>query len=118
MTEIRCPYHGFTWHTNGKLKHIPGMWDFPAPRCAQDEPARSEGRAVERLRVHQHGSGLRTFETYIGEPYRHWDRYPLGERYTAVHVAKVMRSTGRRRRKRSWMPITSSPRIPRCWQRG
>ena len=29
VSEFRCPYHGFTWHTNGKLKHIPGMWDFP-----------------------------------------------------------------------------------------
>ena len=28
-SELRCPYHGFTWQIDGRLKHIPARWDFP-----------------------------------------------------------------------------------------
>jgi hypothetical protein len=27
--EFKCPYHGFTWHTDGRLKENPIGWDFP-----------------------------------------------------------------------------------------
>ncbi len=26
--ELRCPYHGFAWNLDGKLKDIPSAWDF------------------------------------------------------------------------------------------
>ena len=28
-SELRCPYHGFSWQLDGRLKHIPARWDFP-----------------------------------------------------------------------------------------
>ena len=28
-TQLRCPFHGFTWHLDGQLKEIPCRWDFP-----------------------------------------------------------------------------------------
>ncbi|MDW8415295.1 MAG: Rieske (2Fe-2S) protein [Thermaurantiacus sp.] len=27
-THLQCPFHGFTWHLDGRLKHIPCRWDF------------------------------------------------------------------------------------------
>ena len=27
-TQFRCPFHGFTWKTDGSLKEIPCEWDF------------------------------------------------------------------------------------------
>ena len=27
-SEIRCPFHGFTWTLDGALKHVPARWDF------------------------------------------------------------------------------------------
>src|SRR5579859_20936 len=26
--DFKCPYHGFTWRTDGSLKEIPCRWDF------------------------------------------------------------------------------------------
>lgn len=26
--QFRCPFHGFTWNKNGRLKQIPCRWDF------------------------------------------------------------------------------------------
>jgi len=28
-TELKCPYHGFTWSIDGALKWIPCQWDLP-----------------------------------------------------------------------------------------
>jgi phenylpropionate dioxygenase-like ring-hydroxylating dioxygenase large terminal subunit len=27
-TELRCPFHGFCWSLDGKLKEVPARWDF------------------------------------------------------------------------------------------
>ena len=27
--QFRCPFHGFTWAIDGRLKEIPCRWDFP-----------------------------------------------------------------------------------------
>jgi nitrite reductase/ring-hydroxylating ferredoxin subunit len=27
--EFKCPYHGFTWHADGRFKENPIAWDFP-----------------------------------------------------------------------------------------
>ena len=29
LSQIRCPYHAFSWNTDGSLKQIPCAWDFP-----------------------------------------------------------------------------------------
>lgn len=91
MKEIRCPYHGFTWGIDGKLKHIPGMWDFPHVKgrkmnLPEVKVARWNGFVFINM-----DPDCEPFESYIGDPYHHWDNYPLDDRYTAVHVVKVMR---------------------------
>ncbi len=91
MAEIRCPYHGFTWRTDGKLKHIPGMWDFPHVDAAkmnlpEVKVARWNGFVFVNM-----DPDCEPLESYLGEAFRHWDSYPLGDRYTSVHVMKVMR---------------------------
>jgi phenylpropionate dioxygenase-like ring-hydroxylating dioxygenase large terminal subunit len=91
VSEIRCPYHGFTWHTNGKLKHIPGMWDFP-----QIDPRKFN---LPEVKVATWGGFIfinmdphcEPLESYLGEITGHFAKYPLGDRYTAVHVIKVLR---------------------------
>jgi phenylpropionate dioxygenase-like ring-hydroxylating dioxygenase large terminal subunit len=91
LGEIRCPYHGFTWHTNGKLKHIPSMWDFP-----QVKPREF---TLPEVRVATWGGFVfvnmdpdcEPLESYLGEITGHFEKYPLDDRYTAVHVRKVLR---------------------------
>ena len=29
VSQLRCPFHGWTWDLQGQLKIIPGQWDFP-----------------------------------------------------------------------------------------
>jgi len=32
VSELKCPYHGFTWGIDGSLKWVPCLWDFPQVR--------------------------------------------------------------------------------------
>ncbi|PZN95812.1 MAG: (2Fe-2S)-binding protein [Alphaproteobacteria bacterium] len=34
-TEIRCPFHGWSWQLDGSLKNIPCRWDFPHVQDAE-----------------------------------------------------------------------------------
>lgn len=91
MSQIRCPYHGFTWHTNGELKHIPGMWDFPHVDARKMNLPEVKVALWNGFVFINMDPDCEPFEAYVGEPFHHWERYPLSERYTAVHVVKVMR---------------------------
>jgi len=90
LAEIRCPYHGFTWHTNGKLKHIPGMWDFPHVDARKLNLPEVKVACWNGFIFINMDPDCEPLETYIGEAYHHWDAYPLSERYTAVNVIKVL----------------------------
>jgi phenylpropionate dioxygenase-like ring-hydroxylating dioxygenase large terminal subunit len=91
LNELRCPYHGFAWQMNGKLKQIPGMWDFPQvkPRefqLPEVQVARWNGFVFINM-----NPDCVPFAEWIGEIAGHWAKYPLEDRYSAVHVRKVLR---------------------------
>ena len=86
VSEIRCPYHGFTWHTDGKLKHIPSMWDFPQIDARKFN--------LPEVKVARWGGFIfinmdpdcEPLDAYLGDLNKHFEKYPLSDRYTAVHV--------------------------------
>ena len=114
MAEIRCPYHGFTWRTDGRLKHIPGMWDMPhldarTMNLPEVKVARWNGFVFINM-----DPDCEPLEAYLGEAFHHWDRYPLGDRYTSVHVMKVLRcnwKTGQEAFMDAFHLIASHPQI-------
>jgi len=86
--ELRCPFHGWTWSLDGALKRIPAQWDFPH---------------VERERFHLPEAKVGTWGGFVfvnldpacapladhlGELPRHFEAWPLEQRYKEVHVAK------------------------------
>jgi phenylpropionate dioxygenase-like ring-hydroxylating dioxygenase large terminal subunit len=91
VSEIRCPYHGFTWHTNGKLKHIPGMWDFPQIDARKFNLPEVKVATWGGFVFINMDPNCEPLERYLGEITGHFEKYPLSDRYTAVHVIKVLR---------------------------
>ena len=114
LAEIRCPYHGFTWRPDGRLKHIPGMWDMPQvdPRSMnlpEVKVALWNGFVFINM-----DPDCESLESYLGEIWNHWDRYPLSERYTSVHVRKVIRcnwKTGQEAFMDAFHLVASHPQI-------
>lgn len=91
VSEIRCPYHGFTWHTNGRLKHIPGMWDFPQIDARKFNLPEVKVATWGGFIFINMDPDCEPLEAWLGDIASHFEKYPLSDRYTAVHVTKVLR---------------------------
>lgn len=86
--QIRCVFHGFSWHLDGSSKTLPSAWDFP-----QIDPA---GFNLPELRIDCWGGFVfvnfsaegPALAEYLGDFPAHFERWPLDRRYTAAHVAK------------------------------
>jgi phenylpropionate dioxygenase-like ring-hydroxylating dioxygenase large terminal subunit len=91
LKEIRCPYHGFTWAMNGKIKNIPSWWDFPQ--------IKANAFSLPEVKVGLWGGFVfinmdpdcEPFGTFLGTLNEHFEKYRYAERYTASHVIKVLR---------------------------
>ena len=82
VSEIRCPYHGFTWHTDGKLKRIHSMWDFPQIdvrkfNLPEVKVARWGGFIFINMDPH-----CESLDAYLGDLNKHFEKYrPRGTLY-------------------------------------
>ncbi len=90
-TELRCPFHGFTWDLEGRISSIPNAWEFSRikdpghwqlPECK----VATWGGFVF-INPDPNAEPLRDF---LGDIDRHYERYPLSERYIAGHARKVV----------------------------
>ena len=88
--QFRCPFHGFTWKTDGTLKRIPCPWDFP-----QVAP---ENMALPEARVDTWGGFVFinmdddavSLDDYLGVIPAHFEQWDLENTCKVVHVAKVV----------------------------
>ncbi|HEX9258216.1 MAG TPA: aromatic ring-hydroxylating dioxygenase subunit alpha [Acidimicrobiales bacterium] len=87
--DLRCAFHGFCWNLDGSLKEVPCEWDFPQ--------VRREEWGLPELKVGHWGGFVfvnmdpdcEPLEAFVGDLSSHFDRWPLENRYKAVHVAKI-----------------------------
>jgi phenylpropionate dioxygenase-like ring-hydroxylating dioxygenase large terminal subunit len=88
--ELRCPVHGWTWALDGSLREVPCRWDFP--------DVRPEEQRLPQARVGSWGGFVfvnpdpdaAPLSEHLGDLPRHFERWPLEERYKEAHVAKPL----------------------------
>lgn len=91
LHEFRCPFHGWAWKLNGKLKEVPCNWDFPS--------VSEETHSLPQVQVDQWGGWVfinpdenaGPLKDFLGDVDRHFQPIPFERRYKAVHVAKKLR---------------------------
>jgi phenylpropionate dioxygenase-like ring-hydroxylating dioxygenase large terminal subunit len=89
--ELRCAFHGWCWGLDGQLKEVPCQWDFPDVTPARYRlPEVKVGRWGGFVFINP-DPNCEPLETYLGDLPRHFERWPLEERFKEVHVAKVLR---------------------------
>jgi phenylpropionate dioxygenase-like ring-hydroxylating dioxygenase large terminal subunit len=88
--DFKCPFHGFTWNTDGSLKEIPCRWDFGH---LTDEkmhlPEAQVGRWGGYVFVKE-AEGGQTLEAYLAPLPEHFKRWRHEECATAMWVGKVI----------------------------
>lgn len=88
--EFRCPYHGFTWNTDGSLKTIPCRWDFPHLKDEQMHlPEAQVGRWGGYIFIRENAGGP-TLEEYLAPLPEHFKRWKHEECYTVSWAAKLI----------------------------
>ncbi|MGO9341837.1 MAG: aromatic ring-hydroxylating oxygenase subunit alpha, partial [Acidimicrobiales bacterium] len=91
VSELRCPFHGFTWRLDGTFAGMPCPWDFShVDREAFSLPqvrTGSWGGFVFITLDPQQGP----LEEYLEILPQHFAAWPLEERFTAAHVVRPLR---------------------------
>ncbi len=89
-SEIRCPFHGFTWAIDGALKRVPADWDFE--HVAADDfslPECRVGTWAGFVFINP-DPDAEPLASYLGEIVEHFADWDLANRYKQAHVAKVI----------------------------
>ncbi|GAA4809953.1 hypothetical protein GCM10023232_01220 [Sphingosinicella ginsenosidimutans] len=89
-SNFQCPYHGFTWETDGSLKRIPCQWDF-SHLDGQDLslPEAQVGQWGGYIFIKE-AEGGPTLEEFLSPLPEHFARWRHEDAYTTSWVAKVV----------------------------
>lgn len=89
-SNLRCPFHGFTWNNDGSLKEIPCQWDF---KHLEGQDLSLPELKVERWQgfiMVTENHDLPPFREWIGPGVEHYDNWRLDECTTVGWVARVV----------------------------
>ncbi len=89
--ELRCPYHGFCWHLDGRFKEAYCDWEFDEANLAE--------LTLPEVQVTTWGGWVmvnldpeaQPFEQYASVLSEHFQRWTPEERYVSLHVEKKIR---------------------------
>ena len=87
LKVFRCPFHGWSWHLDGKLKEIPGHWDFPS--VTEEEYSLSEIKVDkwDGFFFINPDPNCEPLADFIGDFGRHF-KVPFARRFKAAHLIK------------------------------
>ena len=89
-SELRCPFHGFCWDLDGKLKDIPARWDF---EYVEDDkfglPSLPVGRWGGFIFINP-DRDCEPFEDFISDVRSHFERWKPEALFISSYTAKVV----------------------------
>lgn len=88
-SEFQCTFHGWTWKLDGSLKRVPCRWDFP--KVSDGEFALPEVKVDtwQGFVFVNLDPDCEPLLDFVGPTLqRHFELWPLENRYKAVHVVK------------------------------
>jgi len=90
LGQMRCPFHGFTWHCDGSLKHIPNRWDFPHLKDEEMKlPEAQVATWAGYIFIRENHEGP-TLEEFLAPLPEHFKRWRHEECTTAIWVGKLV----------------------------
>ncbi len=90
LSELRCPFHGFTWSLEGALTSIPSPWDFEHLDWSQAcLPQAKVGQWAGWIFVNLDDSA-ESLADYLGTLTTHWEMWSREPRTKTLHVTKLI----------------------------
>ena len=88
VTQLKCPYHGFSWALDGRLNGVPAREEFPQVNAADFR--------LPEVKVGLWGGFVfvnldpesESLESFIGELPDHFTQWPLDDRTKTLHIMK------------------------------
>ena len=91
-THFRCPFHGWSWGIDGKMKDLTCEWDFPGVRQEEGDLTKVQTAPGPASCSSTPIPMPKSFEDYAGkEMIAHYERSKLQDRYKMLHVGKVVK---------------------------
>ena len=92
VSEFRCPFHGWAWHVDGRLKQIPAQWDFPhAASRDLSLPEVQVGTWAGFVFINP-DPDCESLSDFLGpEIQQHFARWDFEHRYLAAHASRIIR---------------------------
>ncbi len=90
VEHLRCPFHGFTWDLDGALCELPCAWDFPHVDTAELRLPEAQVATWGGFVFVNPDPGAIPLDEFLGSLPEHFARFPLEDRSTTAHVAKVL----------------------------
>lgn len=89
-TELRCPFHGWTWDLEGELKRVPCPWDLPH--------VTADSHRLPQVRVGLWGGfvfinlddNAPSLEEYMAPLPDHFKDWDIANRYIDLHIEKEL----------------------------
>jgi nitrite reductase/ring-hydroxylating ferredoxin subunit len=89
-SELRCAFHGFCWHLDGKLKDVPAKWDFPHIDDAKFSLPELPVALWAGFVFINPDQKCAPFAEHIKDLASQFERWDLSKLYKQAHVAKIM----------------------------
>jgi phenylpropionate dioxygenase-like ring-hydroxylating dioxygenase large terminal subunit len=112
--DFKCPFHGFTWNTNGTLKEIPCRWDFSHLSDEKMQlPEARVGRWGGYIFICENDTGI-SLEDYLAPLPEHFKRWKHEECVTGIWVGKVVKANWKAVAEafmEAWHSVVTHPQI-------
>lgn len=113
-TQLRCPFHGFTWKNDGELKEIPCSWDFTHLEDKDMSLPEARVELWQGFIMITENYDLPDFKTWLGPAADHYDAYDFEDRYTGMWVAKRIPANWKATAEafmEAWHSVTTHPQL-------
>ena len=91
-SELRCPFHGFAWTTEGRLTDVPAAWDFPQIDANDFQLPEAQADTWAGFVFINPDPNAESLADFLGDLPAHFERWNLTDRYVQTHVAKEIRA--------------------------
>ncbi|MFC4295585.1 Rieske 2Fe-2S domain-containing protein [Novosphingobium tardum] len=113
-TQLRCPFHGFTWRNDGSLKEIPCAWDFKHLEGKDLSLPEARVNLWQGFVMITENADLPEFTDWVGPVLKQYENYELDKRYTAMWVAKRIPANWKATAEafmEAWHSVTTHPQL-------